>query len=96
MYCIDDTKDADATNDHGKAQQRSNGPHQAKNLASKPEIESFIRSLEALCEAKDLDIDGWLKSNSGGKVALKDLKDGKISTHGLGVLIGALEERKAQ
>jgi hypothetical protein len=96
MYCIDDTKDADATNDHGKAQQRSNGPNQAKNLATRQEIDAFIRTLESLCRDKDLDIDGWLKSNSGGKIALKDLKDGKISTHGLGVLTGALEERKAQ
>jgi len=79
-----------------KPQQRSNGPHQAKNLAKKSDIDDFIDTLTAFCADKDLDIDGWLKSNSGGKVALKDLKDGKISTHGLGVLQGALEERKAQ
>lgn len=96
LFCIDDTKDSDATNDHGKTSHRDNGYHQTKNIANKSEIDDFIDSLTDFCADKDLDIDGWIKANSGGKATLQGLKDGKISTSGLGILQGALDERKLQ
>jgi hypothetical protein len=50
MFLIDDTKDADATNTHGKSAPQS---HSTKPTASSPTSDAFQKSIDYLKSAKD-------------------------------------------
>ncbi|PPB65659.1 ERF family protein [Campylobacter hyointestinalis] len=78
LFSIDDTKDADATNTHGKDENATNTPKKDENKANKMPLSlEQINDLSELIEITNTDLNKFLAFFKTDKIALVDYEKAK-------------------